>query len=287
MKIPAIIVLLVFAAWCFFCATHWYPCEVIAHKEAKYAGICDASLAVQTDPVEQEVNEETAELKKPDFLSFEWSSDELSIPDNFDEVKADLLGFLESDSLNLVEIVGLYSKTESNSTGFANLGLARAEKIKMLFDEGNQGRLSIRGVPYSFSDAVEYLKAIRFNKVNSGSQFVELMVFDDKSVIRFPLGAEDYLSSPDLERHLQRLAENLAGTSSSLLVEGHTDNQGDPSMNMELGLRRAEAIKAQLMLNGATDDQIETSSLGEEKPIDDNATEEGRRNNRRVEIIKR
>jgi outer membrane protein OmpA-like peptidoglycan-associated protein len=67
-------------------------------------------------------------------------------------------------------------------------------------------------------------------------------------------------------------------------VEGHTDSSGDPRYNKELSQRRAEAVSAWLVRHGVDGGRLSSVGMGEERPIDTNATEQGRHNNRRVEF---
>jgi outer membrane protein OmpA-like peptidoglycan-associated protein len=67
-------------------------------------------------------------------------------------------------------------------------------------------------------------------------------------------------------------------------IEGHTDSNGDPKYNKELSQRRAEAVSAWLVQHGVDGGRLASVGMGEERPIDTNATEQGRRNNRRVEF---
>ena len=69
-----------------------------------------------------------------------------------------------------------------------------------------------------------------------------------------------------------------------LRVAGHTDNQGSPQKNLILSNKRAEAIKIYLNQRGVDESRIVTEYYGEEKPIADNNTPEGRQKNRRVEM---
>ncbi len=72
---------------------------------------------------------------------------------------------------------------------------------------------------------------------------------------------------------------------SNITVEGHTDSQGQAKYNMELGQKRADAVKAQLVARGVAADRITSVGIGPDRPIADNKSAEGRANNRRVEII--
>jgi len=67
-------------------------------------------------------------------------------------------------------------------------------------------------------------------------------------------------------------------------VAAHTDNRGTAEENFFLSRRRADAVKAYLVGRGITADRIETTGFGADQPIADNATPEGRKQNRRVEI---
>lgn len=71
----------------------------------------------------------------------------------------------------------------------------------------------------------------------------------------------------------------------NITVEGHTDSQGQRQYNMELGTKRAEAVRNQLVARGVAADRIKAIGVGPDRPIADNKTAEGRANNRRVEII--
>jgi OmpA-OmpF porin, OOP family len=67
-------------------------------------------------------------------------------------------------------------------------------------------------------------------------------------------------------------------------VEGHTDATGDPGYNRDLSQRRAEAVSSWLVEHGIDRGRLQSAGLGESRPIDTNATEAGRHNNRRVEF---
>ena len=70
-------------------------------------------------------------------------------------------------------------------------------------------------------------------------------------------------------------------------IEGHTDNVGSAKLNEALSLRRAESVAHQLSLAGMKPASIERRGLGFDKPIADNATAEGRAQNRRVVVTVR
>jgi outer membrane protein OmpA-like peptidoglycan-associated protein len=72
---------------------------------------------------------------------------------------------------------------------------------------------------------------------------------------------------------------------SKIAVQGYTDSQGSESSNLELSRRRAEAVRAYLVSHGIAPDRITAEGYGPARPVADNASPEGRADNRRVEIV--
>jgi outer membrane protein OmpA-like peptidoglycan-associated protein len=70
-------------------------------------------------------------------------------------------------------------------------------------------------------------------------------------------------------------------------VEGHTDNVGTARYNRALSLRRADSVAQQLVKAGWPEDSIERVGHGYDKPVADNATADGRAQNRRVVVTVR
>jgi outer membrane protein OmpA-like peptidoglycan-associated protein len=77
----------------------------------------------------------------------------------------------------------------------------------------------------------------------------------------------------------------LAIRARNLIVEGNTDSQGSDAYNQNLSQRRADAVRDYLVERGYPADHIQSRGRGESNPIANNASPEGRANNRRVEII--
>ena len=67
-------------------------------------------------------------------------------------------------------------------------------------------------------------------------------------------------------------------------LEGHTDNTGDAEANKNLSTQRALAVKNALAQLGTGSDRMESAGFGQEQPVADNATPEGRAINRRVDV---
>jgi outer membrane protein OmpA-like peptidoglycan-associated protein len=91
--------------------------------------------------------------------------------------------------------------------------------------------------------------------------------------------------SPSFRAALDDVAASLQKYPDSLIdVMGHTDSSGSDSYNLDLSRRRADSVKGYLVMRGVAGARVATIGYGEQYPRADNATEEGRALNRRVEI---
>jgi outer membrane protein OmpA-like peptidoglycan-associated protein len=70
----------------------------------------------------------------------------------------------------------------------------------------------------------------------------------------------------------------------SIKVIGHTDSQGSDAYNQKLSERRASSVAAYLLSQGVAPNKLTSEGRGESQPVADNDTEEGRAQNRRVEL---
>ena len=85
-----------------------------------------------------------------------------------------------------------------------------------------------------------------------------------------------------VEAHAKYLRENPAAR---MLIQGNTDERGSREYNVGLGQRRSEGVKRMLMLLGARENQIESVSLGEEKPQAEGTGEQAWSKNRRSDML--
>lgn len=67
-------------------------------------------------------------------------------------------------------------------------------------------------------------------------------------------------------------------------IQGHTDTNGSRDLNVKLSAARAASVRAYLVQNGIDGKRMVSKGFGPDKPIADNSTDEGRAQNRRVEI---
>ncbi|ADB38560.1 OmpA family protein [Spirosoma linguale] len=90
---------------------------------------------------------------------------------------------------------------------------------------------------------------------------------------------------PGADTELDKMADMMeTHPTMELLIEGHTDNQGDWEPNMKLAEDRVRVVKEYLLKKGIKPERIQTKAWGPSKPIASNETEEKRKLNRRVEF---
>ena len=112
----------------------------------------------------------------------------------------------------------------------------------------------------------------------------------DQLLVNFPqdiLFATDSAAlRADLQDDLRALGANLRQyPNSTVQVIGHADNTGTAAYNQDLSERRARSVAGVLTQTGVSPGRVQAFGRGESQPIASNQTAEGRRQNRRVEII--
>lgn len=116
---------------------------------------------------------------------------------------------------------------------------------------------------------------VGFDQRPDGGELANVIYFEfDSSEVR----PED---TEIVSRHAMQLADN-PGT--RVRLEGHADERGSREYNIGLGERRAQAVRRLLLIQGASTQQIQTVSFGEERPAVDGSSEEAYELNRRVEL---
>jgi outer membrane protein OmpA-like peptidoglycan-associated protein len=117
-----------------------------------------------------------------------------------------------------------------------------------------------------------------FEAINRDGHIALYINFDTgKSIIRDE-------SKPIIEQIVLMLKSN---PDLKISVEGHTDNVGTPASNKTLSESRAKSVVSAIVGQGISADRLSPAGYGQDKPIADNNTEEGRAKNRRVELVRK
>jgi OOP family OmpA-OmpF porin len=148
---------------------------------------------------------------------------------------------------------------------------------------GLKWRLSMTGMNYLTLVVKEAMKqdvtaSDMFDALNREGHIALYINFDTgKSVIK-----------PESKPIINQIVEMLKSNPElKISVEGHTDNVGNPKSNKTLSDARANSVVAAIVGQGVDAKRLSAVGYGQDKPIADNNTEEGRAKNRRVELVKK
>lgn len=118
-----------------------------------------------------------------------------------------------------------------------------------------------------------------------GSDGCPLPLQAEPLTLRLEFESGDATVRPEFAAELKAASDFIkANPDSRILIEGHTDSVGSASANLKLSQARAESVRDYLVRHFGIDKGIEAKGYGEERPVADNATPEGRMQNRRVVI---
>jgi OmpA-OmpF porin, OOP family len=101
-------------------------------------------------------------------------------------------------------------------------------------------------------------------------------------IIEFQTGSDKL--TPKGQAILDEIAPIIKGTTDNLEVAGHTDNAGNKASNQSLSERRAKTVLNYLVGKGIEAGRFTSKGFGQDKPIAENTTEEGKQRNRRIEF---
>ena len=112
---------------------------------------------------------------------------------------------------------------------------------------------------------------------NNGYIALDILFDTGKSTIKVE-------SQPIIDQIFELLNSN---PELNVSIEGHTDNVGSPESNKTLSDSRAKAVVSAITAKGISKSRLSSIGWGQERPVADNRSEEGRAKNRRVEIVKK
>lgn len=122
-------------------------------------------------------------------------------------------------------------------------------------------------------------------RIASVKQETRGMVITLSGSVLFASGKSELLASAQAK--LSEIADALVkgNPDAKIVVEGHTDSQGQAGANQELSAARARSVRDYLVAHGIAADRITAEGFGSSRSVAENKTPEGRANNRRVELV--
>lgn len=155
--------------------------------------------------------------------------------------------------------------------------------------EGNPSGVSIWAATYDFSQTGDFPTMIKNIRIAEGAvPLYDRFKTDGKIVtngIKFDSGKATLKpESMGVVNEIAKMMQQYPDI--KLSVEGHTDSDGDNEFNKKLSEERANTVMNTLKEMGIAADRLSSKGFGEEVPVADNTTPEGKANNRRVEFVK-
>lgn len=265
---------------------YWYVCR-IQQSCPQWDQQAQSVTNEESSPEEAEPPGIPLDQPCPYPVGAKWSSPELSTGPAYEQLKDSLLQALGED--NILEIIGIWYEGEEAPPGQPNLGLARAQRFReMLGDALPDERVTISSRRLTPPEGIEgqWIEALDFNFIAPDKpEEVEIVEVENRIEVHFPFNSTQAEIDQRVRDYLEKLAMRLKQTDETVTIVGHTDNVGDEDSNYRLGLLRAQAMRDELVRKGVDPARIKVLSKGETEPIATNDTEQGRRKNRRAEII--
>jgi outer membrane protein OmpA-like peptidoglycan-associated protein len=173
----------------------------------------------------------------------------------------------------------------------AAIGAAGGAVVGLLIDGGWKGALIGAGVGALAGGAVgnyqdKQEKKLREQMAGTGVEVVrkgDNITLDMPGNVTFAFDSAQL--NPQFNSVLDKVAQTLVEYDQTVIqIAGHTDSTGTHAYNMKLSDQRAGSVKSYLAGRGVPAKRMQTVGAGPDYPIADNATPEGRADNRRVEI---
>lgn len=158
---------------------------------------------------------------------------------------------------------------------------------------GGRGAAVGAGVGAAAGAAIGYNWQLIKEKLGLATQGSGVQVSEQKDgslKVNVPGSISFATGSATIEPKLYPTLDKIASTlneypATTVLITGHTDSVGDTDYNLDLSRRRATAVADYLMQRNVQRNRMMVEGRGEAEPIADNATEAGRAQNRRVEMV--
>lgn len=234
-----------------------------------------------------------------DSMSTPILSDKPILSDNNNKFLDKVANYMGEHPTHKVIITGKYLPEEKTTGSQENMGLERADNVRMLLVNRNvdikrtkigHKEVQLGGMSEPVSFKVEKPPV---EKKESGKQkYAEISrtpdnmtysdaIFETNSAVLNTV-SEGYSA---FKKHADKVKITLdKDAKKKLLIIGHTDSDGSPEYNMDLGMRRAESVR-QYFKNLDVKNAISIESKGETDPAGANDSAENKLKNRRVNIV--
>ncbi|QQS31332.1 MAG: OmpA family protein [Sphingobacteriales bacterium] len=224
----------------------------------------------------------------PDNFRFRASSDKPEMSKEVQNGLATLGHYAKTHPDRRLKITGSFAPEEKNNTAFNNLGIARANALKtqLVALGADSSNINIDSKPDaqlvqnngSITGGIDFMFQV------TAARKVDLTA--QSRTLYFNSGSAELAMTDELRQYFKDVKTLLEqDPKAAVNLTGHTDNVGNQPSNQKLGLKRANEVKQQLVRIGIHQKRVSTESKGQTNPVQSNETDEGKKANRRVEMI--
>lgn len=220
------------------------------------------------------------------------------VSDSINNGIIELKRFFDQNPNQKIHITGYALHTEKNTSAYPNLGIARANDVKNYFiskgfdsnlfethgelkDSWKVSHDTVFGpISFKIEQNQETPKAVAedWNTIKEKITANPLVLYFNTNQTEIDLSADERQKIAYLSAYLDHVSD------AKISCIGHSDASGKRNLNVRLGQNRADFAKNYLVKNGISADKITSSSKGQDEPIADNTTSEGKAKNRRTVI---
>lgn len=239
--------------------------------------------ATQFDPADLRTAKETLDLAEQSFTKNgdgQETKDLAYLADRRTQTAEARAGALQASGQQQQTLANMHAsetlqvKTTTAQLGTANATIAR--QGQQILTEQERRQEADRRAAQAAADLAKFA---------SVKQEARGMVITLSGSVLFASAKSDLL--PGAQVKLNEVAEALTkqDPDSKIVVEGYTDSQGGTAYNQDLSQHRAQSVRDYLVSRGISSDRVTAQGFGMTRSVADNASAEGRANNRRVEIV--
>ncbi|OSY87743.1 hypothetical protein WH52_09960 [Tenacibaculum holothuriorum] len=210
-------------------------------------------------------------------------------PKEFFYFRDSIFSFLNKNQQKEIIITAKHLPSETLPDG-TNYGIARANYLKnRLVKYGvNPNRIITKSSSSDFEYDLDGFHAdgITIEHRNLTKEKLDIIEKEitNKTLYSY-FGDKHFKADRTLYAYMLEIKDYLKNNpNKTITITGHTDNVGDEKANEWIGLERAKNVATYFTQQGIDTSKIKTTSKGENIPIDDNTTKDGRAKNRRIEI---
>ncbi|TAH10186.1 MAG: sodium-translocating pyrophosphatase [Runella slithyformis] len=172
-----------------------------------------------------------------------------------------------------IAVTSSHQQVAEGETITANANGAVSSAATLKLDNGLEMNIATSGNPVEVG-LVDFIRSEKPVDKTTWFDFDRLLFETGKATLK-----------PESQEQLKNVAEILkAFPAVHIKLGGYTDNTGDVAKNLQLSADRAKAVEQELVKMGVEDTRIDSEGYGDQYPVGNNTTEEGRAQNRRISI---